>query len=202
MKLAQKRISSAPVASAPKGPQKYKVIFIFLGLVLVAVFGERLLRSSPVAEEAAERAPVVVDTEAVVTAVRPEPEINFDESELNEKNLKSIEQVVVTQAVTAAKGLLSGQSGGRVVDLVPSSKSRLVKFSDRELGIIEVTLTPSVAAAGGDAPIDPVYFTRIFGFVNEHPVSISCVRPSGRPVSILSGECGLRIAEVFQLDLQ
>ncbi len=187
------------ISDKPPALQKYRILFIFVGLVLVVVLGERFFRSSPVADDLQGQQVETDTSDVVVTSVRQENEIGFQESEFTETNLKSIEQVVVSQAVEAAKGLLSSQAGGGTVDLIPSSKSRIVTFSDQQLGVVEVALRSSDPSA---LNTDAVYFTRVFGFVSGNPISVSCVRPSGKLVSILSGECGLRIAEVFQLDLE
>jgi hypothetical protein len=210
---------------------RYKMLMIFLAVLAAVALGDRFFSSKGSIEQALPPEPTnnsnisdAVASEAspssngggedpdqVVATVRSEIELDSAQIELDEATLKSLEQSVVSQALEAARGLVKSSQASAAMDFVPSSKSRLLSIGGQNLGIVEATLTPatkrdaeSATGSGAGVPVTPianVYFTRVYGVVNESFVSVACIRPSGKLVSILSGGCGEKLSEVFGVEL-
>ncbi len=210
---------------------RYKMLMIFLAVLAAVALGDRFFSSKGSVDEALPPEPTNnsnisdalaskaspssngngEDPDEVVATVRSEIELDSAQIELDEATLKSLEQSVVSQALEAARGLVKSSQSSAAMDFVPSSKSRLLSIGGQDLGIVEATLTPatkrdaeSATGSGAGVPVTPiahVYFTRVYGVVNESFVSVACIRPSGKPVSILSGGCGEKLSEVFGVEL-
>lgn len=210
---------------------KYKMLLIFLVVLAVVALGDRFFNSKGSVDEAllreaesnaeikdaagSEASPSSSgsgeDPDQVVASVRSEVELDSAQVELNEATLRSLEQSVVSQALEAARGLVKSSGSASSTDFIPSSKSRMLSIGDQDLGIVEATLAPAPQRSSGSGteagsgvsatPITNVHFTRVYGVVNESFVSVACIRPSGKPVSILSGGCGEKLSEVFGVEL-
>jgi|GEM_PF-5118677 len=199
--------------------QKYKMLLIFIGLSLLVVAGDRIFNHGPqnnVEQAASVQDPVLIKdtgTDAVVATVKVEDDSSVDVGNFDLSALKVLELKVVAQAIEASKTQLiqqqvagaaftsesrTGEDRAGALEVVAGpSSSKFISFSDFELGVVAGSVIAKISGLASE----PAFFLRAYGVINDKLVAVSCVRPSGKPLSILTGDCATKISEVFAIEL-
>lgn len=181
--------------------QRNKLLLIFLSIVVVLVIAERLVNSRHVPVDPTEpqaeapKSDSQKDEDAVTAGSRVEED--FPVTEITRESLITIAEHASAEIKATAEQALAVQQGSPAPDVTVQHQESLLSFEDRDLAVIELT----VLTKSNGVQIDNAHVLRIYGFVRSRPISVSCARPSGRPLTLLSGDCGPKVSETFGVDL-